>query len=128
MALAREQLKFKREQWRHRVAGELVNQLGEVWAKELALDREKDYQEKMTIVGKHMWGDWFEVERPDSELTPEELTAKYKKQAEEEEAYRKQLYAEQDARNALYLEEQRKRKAAGLPPPPSWTGEWPKGV
>ena len=36
--------------------------------------------------------------------------------------------AEQDARNALYLEEQRKRKAAGLPPPPSWTGEWPKGV
>src|SRR5439155_3199629 len=84
VALAREQLKLKKEQWRHKVAGELVNKLTEVWAKELALDQEKDYQEKMTIVGKHMWGDWFEVERPDSELTPEELTAKYKKQAEEE--------------------------------------------
>ncbi|MDB6110425.1 MAG: hypothetical protein JWR69_2175, partial [Pedosphaera sp.] len=85
-------------------------------------------QEAITVVGKHMFGEEFEVERPISELTEEEKQAKWKKQAEDEQKYKEKIYAEQAARNALALEELRQRKAAGLPPPPNLNGEWPRGL
>ncbi|MDB6111555.1 MAG: hypothetical protein JWR69_3305, partial [Pedosphaera sp.] len=87
--------------------GELVKKLDEVCAKELALDRTKGNKEKLTILGQHMCGPEFKVERPESELTEEEKQAMWKKQAEDEEAYKKEIYAEQDARNARFLEAQR---------------------
>jgi hypothetical protein len=124
VALAREQFLLRREQWRHKVAGELVKKLDEVWAKDLALDKDKDNKAKITAVGKHLWGEEFEVERPDNELSEEEKAAKYKLAAVNEDKFWAKTKAEQKAKEEAYMEEQRKRKAAGLPPPPNWFGEW----
>ena len=49
------------------------------------------------------------------------------RQPDEKKAW-EEIMAEQEVRKEAYLAEQRKRKAAGLPPPPNWNGEWKFGL